>query len=199
VRGGNSPAPPSSIDIDYIENISEEILMIKRQIGSCGVALLLVLGGLVVSAPANGQIRHMTSPSPQVFSSTPVVLSAAGSADPCALVTKPEAEVILGAATTQKARTIDRGHSQMTRTCSYTTASYSGVSVMVTNKADITLFNTNRTMSGGQTTDMPGIGDAAFGSAGGISVLSGVTFFTIQAPGGADALRRLAQEALSRI
>jgi hypothetical protein len=61
------------------------------------------------------------------------------------------------------------------------------------------MFKTNRTMSGGQGKDVLGIGDAAFGSAGEISVLSGATFFTIQAPGGTDALWNLAQQALGRI
>ncbi len=173
--------------------------MISRQVSSCGVALLLVLGGLVLSAPASAQTRYMTSPFPRVFSSVAGAPSGAGSGDPCALVTKPEAEAILGAATTQKTRTIDRGRDQTTKTCSYTTASFTDVSVSVTNKADMAMFNINRTMSGGQVRNVPGIGNAAFGTADGISVLSGTTFFSIQAPGGATALLKLAQRALGRI
>jgi hypothetical protein len=140
----------------------------------------------------------MRSPAPQIFSIAGAPFGP-GSVDPCLLVTKAEAEAIIGAGTAQRTRTIDRGRGRTTKTCSYDTASYVGVSVSVTNRADMVMFTTRRTMSGERVRVVPGIGDAAFGTADEISVLSGTTFFSIVAPGGADALRKLAQRALGRI
>ena len=173
--------------------------MICQRVSSCGFPLMLVLGGLVLPAPAGAQTGYMHSPPPQIFSSIAGAPSGTGWVDPCALVTKAEAEAIVGAATTQRTRTIARGLGQTTKTCSYNTASYTGVSVSVTNRADMAMFTMNRTMSGARVRDVPGVGDAAFGTAGGISVLSGTTFFSIVAPGGANALRELATRALGRI